>query len=96
MTEKGGAFGGVATYEKADAASINALARGEATPYQQVRALKFIVEVLCATYDQSYIPGNPLDTAFREGRRFVGLQVVKHTKLSLENVRDGRSSPSST
>jgi hypothetical protein len=63
-------------WEPADAQAIQAVVRGDATDYQQQRAMSFIVNKLCHTYDLSYRPV-PQDTAFAEGRRFVGLQLVK-------------------
>lgn len=72
-----------ASYEIADAGALQALARGECEPHQQQRALKFIVESLCGTYDLSYRPSGDRDTAFAEGKRHVGLQIVKLTKLKL-------------
>ena len=78
-------FSGIDNYLPADTGAIRAMAVGEATPDQQSRALKFIVETLCATYDLSYRETDR-DTAFVEGRRFVGTQIVKHTRLDLERV----------
>lgn len=72
----------------ADAAAIRALARGDATPEQQTRALTFIVEALCGTYDLSFRPNSERDTCFAEGRRFVGLQVVKLTKINPEVYKE--------
>lgn len=68
-----------------DAAAIQALQRGEATPDQQRRALTFIVNALAGTYDGSFRPGPDGDrvTAFAEGKRSVGLQIVKLANLSL-------------
>ncbi len=77
-------------YELADVGAIQALAKGQASEYQQVRALKWIVDVACATYDQSYRPGGEdgrRDSDFAEGRRFVGNQIVKLTKINPELLR---------
>jgi hypothetical protein len=87
-----------AQYTDADVRAIQALDRGEALPDQQVRALEYLVEELCKTYDLSYRPSGDRDTAFAEGRRFVGLQIVKITKLKLEALKEkdhGRRSTSS-
>ena len=70
-------------YDKADANAIKGLAAGTANPEQQQRALKWILENACATYDLSYHPTSDRDTAFAEGRRFVGLQIVKMLKINL-------------
>lgn len=69
--------------EPADFYAIQALANGNANDGQQQRAIAFIVNVLCGTYDLSYRPGElagERDTAFAEGRRFVGLQLVRLMK----------------
>jgi hypothetical protein len=73
-------------WETADAGALQALARGEALPHQQQRALDFIIKSLAGTYDMSYRPESDRDTSFAEGRRFVGLQVVKLLNLKLENL----------
>jgi len=81
-------------YEDADIGAFKSLVLGEATEEQQRRALKFIVEEICKTYDLSYRPDSERDSAFAEGKRFVGLQIVKLTKLNLSAMRktDGRRS----
>jgi hypothetical protein len=70
-------------WELPDAAAIQALSRGDAGPDQQQRALRFIIEKLAGTYDMSYRSGKADDTAFAEGKRHVGLQIVKLIHLSL-------------
>lgn len=67
----------LAPWEPADASAMQALERGEATPEQQKRALSWIINVGAATYNQSFVPGQQDASAFAEGRRFVGLQLVK-------------------
>lgn len=77
-------------YELADAGAIQALHRGEATPEQQQRALKWIIEHACKTYDMPYRPGGDdgrRDTDFALGRQFVGQQIVKLLKLNLAMMR---------
>ena len=75
-----------APYEEADVYAIKALAAGVANEGQQQRALGWIVNTLCGTYDLSFRDGDNADrnTAFAEGKRFVGLQLVKLTKLVLK------------
>lgn len=75
-------------WEKADAAAIQALMRGDAPPHLQQRALKYIIEQLCGTYDLSFRPVSERDTCFAEGKRFVGLQLVKCTHLNLAAFKD--------
>lgn len=70
-------------YEDSDVAAIQALANGEANEGQQQRALTWIIEELCKTYDLSYRPKSQRDTDFAEGKRYVGTQLVTMTKLKL-------------
>lgn len=77
-------------YDDADAAALQALARGTANADQQKRALAWVIERAAATYEMTYRPGGPdgdRDTAFAEGRRFVGNQVVKMVKLKIGQLR---------
>lgn len=74
-------------WELADAGALQALERGDADEHAQRRALKFIVETVCATYDMSYRPDSPSDTAFAEGKRYVGLQIVKCIRMNLSKLR---------
>ena len=75
------------SYTNRDAGCIQALARGEADADQQRHALKYIVETLCACYDASFRPESDRATAFAEGRRFVGLQLVKLTKVNIAALK---------
>lgn len=77
-------------WEPADIAAIQALQRGDASPDQQRRALDYIV-TLAGTYDLSYRPDSDRDTTFAEGKRFVGLQIVKALKLNLAAIRQAKS-----
>jgi hypothetical protein len=76
-------------WELADAGALQAMARGEADAAAQQRALKWIVEAACGTYDLSFrpAPDGERATSFAEGRRFVGLEIVKLTKLNLASFR---------
>jgi len=79
-----------AGYEDADAEAWQALARGAARPDQQKRALAWLIEKAAGTYDLSFRPGaqeGERDTVFAEGRRFVGLQIVKLLKLKIGQLR---------
>ena len=75
-----------ARYELADAAAIRALMDGTASPEQQKRALKWVVETAAGAYDFHYYPSDR-DTAFALGRAFVGQQVVKMTKINVGALR---------
>lgn len=62
---------------------------GTASADQQRRALKYIIEVLCGTYDMSYQPGDGdgrRDSDFAEGKRFVGNQIVKFVNMNLASL----------
>ena len=75
--------------EMADTVAIQALASGNADADQQRRALSWIIHNACAAYDQSYRPGVDGDrnTAFAEGRRFVGLAIIKETRINVAGLR---------
>lgn len=75
-------------WEVADAGALQALVRGDASEHQQQRAIDYIIRKLAGTYDLSYRPDSDRDTAFAEGRRFVGLQIVKLLNLKLENLKN--------
>lgn len=70
-------------WDVADAAAIQALEKGAATPEQQQRALAFIINKACRTYEPSYSPVREHDTSFAEGRRFAGLQIVKLLRVNV-------------
>lgn len=70
----------------ARAYALQALMMGEATSEQQVLAIKCLVEDLADTYQMSYSPDSDRDTAFAEGRRYVGLQIVKLQGVNLSEV----------
>ncbi len=78
-------------WEIEDAGAIQALLRGEAQAHQQQRALAYIIETLCGTYDMSFRPTSERDTCFAEGKRFVGNQLVKLTKINLSKVTGKQS-----
>ena len=74
-------------YDLPTAAAIQALTQGNASPEQQMSALNWIVNQAAATYGQSFQLEGDRETAFAEGRRYVGNQIVKLTKLSLNALR---------
>jgi hypothetical protein len=67
---------------------IQALNRGDATPDMQRDVLKFIIESVAGTYDMSFRPESERDTCFAEGRRFVGLQIIKFLSLIPDRIKD--------
>jgi hypothetical protein len=68
-------------WDVADAAALQALAKGQATELQQQRALNWIIYQATATYDLEYRPDSR-DHAFASGRRFAGLEIVKLLKIN--------------
>lgn len=80
------------SYEKAHVYALKALQDGRAEPHQQQMALTWIVNMAARTYDLSYRPDSERDSAFAEGRRFVGLEIVKLLNLdprAIKEVSDG-------
>lgn len=74
-------------WEKADAAALQALERGEANSDQQKRALSWIINNACMTYDFCDKPDNERLSAIFDGRRFAGIQIVKLIKINLSLMK---------
>ena len=81
MTLKANPFA-PASYGDGDIAAIKAVAAGNASPGQQQTALRWIIEGAAMTYQETFVPGQPDLSHFLAGRRSVGLQIVKLTKLT--------------
>lgn len=73
-------------YVLADIYAIKGVAAGTANAEQMQRALQWIVESAAQTYHTSF-NSNPYEAAFNEGRRFVGLEIVKFLKLNPEALK---------
>lgn len=73
-------------YEVADIQAFQALQRGDCPPHLQKRALDWLIQKAAGTYDLSFSPGDDRLTSFAEGRRFVGLQVVKMLALDANKM----------
>ena len=68
---------------KADVIALQHVAAGKGSELHQKRVIDLLINKLAATYDLSFRPeehGGERATAFAEGKRFVGLQVVKLLK----------------
>lgn len=76
---------------EAEQQSIKALSRGDATPHQQNMALKVIVNKLCRADDLLYIPNSFDETAFLQGRGFVGQRIMKIIKQPLNSMNEDSS-----
>lgn len=75
-------------FQKADCTALIALAAGSANEFQQRRILDLIVNRLAETYGLSYRPGDDRATCFAEGKRFVGLQIVKLLNSNPDKFKD--------
>jgi hypothetical protein len=69
-------------FDPADAYALKALQTGTANESQQKRALDWIIHRAAWTYNDTYSPFSERDSTFAQGRRFVGLQIVKLLNLS--------------
>lgn len=75
-------------YDEATAFAFKALASGTANDGQQKAVVDYILAVSGA-YDLSYRPdamGGDRATAFAEGKRFVGLQLIKMMNLPVGRI----------
>ena len=67
------------------ARAVQAVARGNASSREQQMAMDWIVTQAAGAYELSFRSdgdGGDRETTFAEGRRFVGLQIVKLVNLS--------------
>jgi hypothetical protein len=78
----------VRTLTRSEHAAVKACFAGEATAHQQLTAMAIIVKDFAGVHDQSYIPGSDRDTAFKEGRRFVGQQILKYNTLPVSQSNE--------
>jgi hypothetical protein len=69
-------------FDRSDAMAMKAVATGTANESQQKQAIEYIVGTLAITYDETYWADSERNSAFAQGRRFVGLQIVKMVNLS--------------
>lgn len=89
-----------APYDKAILMAIRACIAGNANEGQQKLAMDWIITKASNLYDMSYRPddnGGARATEFHEGRRFVGSQIVKMTRVetlqALENTGRTKRKP---
>jgi len=71
-------------YGKAELNAMYAWSIGAATEAQQLLAFSHVVGGLCRYHDVSFRPGEDgrRDTDFAEGRRFVGAEILKMTRVN--------------
>lgn len=89
-----------APYDKTVLMAVRACMAGTASEGQQKLAMDWIITMASNLYDMSYrddADGGELATAFHEGRRFVGNQIVKmlrpETLDALDKAAAGGSKP---
>lgn len=73
--------------DKADVIAFQQVAAGVGDERHQKRVIDWMINHGCDTYGLSFRPeeaGGERATAFAEGKRFVGLQLVKLLKLNPE------------
>ena len=68
--------------------ALRAMYAGTATEHQQRLALKVIIHKFSRAQDALYIPGSFDQTAFLNGRAFVGQQLLKFLNLPVGNITD--------
>lgn len=73
--------------EVSEAAAIIAVAKGEASPDQQVLAFRTIAEKISNMYDFHYYPKSTRDTDFALGKAQVGQLMVGIVKSGTEPFR---------
>ena len=78
-------------YNKEVMRAVQALATGTAGPGDQQKALNWIIETACLTYDEPFRPCSPDVINYMLGRRSIGLAIVKLLKLKPERVFNDRS-----
>jgi len=69
-------------------AAIKAFANGMATEGQQKLAYEWIVKAAANIGGQSFRSGDSHATAFMEGRRFVGSQMLALQAIDIEKLKD--------
>jgi len=70
-----------------DSYAIQALFRGEASPEQQVRAMKCLIHELCGTYNMTFDPDNGKWQDFNEGKRHIGRTLVNISTINVGIIK---------
>lgn len=75
-------------WKKQTAVAFQALAAGVANEGQQKECLRFIVYEIANTYDMTFVPESDRLSAFAEGRRMVGNQIIKLINVKIGLLKD--------
>ena len=79
-----------APYDKDILMAIRACIAGKANEGQQQTAMDWIIQQASNYYDLSYRKNDSHATAFAEGRRFVGAQIVKMLRAETLKAVEGK------
>lgn len=84
-----------ADYDVHVIATVKAMVAGVATESQQKRFMEWIIQDVARVHDLSMFTGPDGErlTSFAEGRRFVGLQVIKMLNPETLKALDAREAP---
>ncbi len=76
--------------ELPDIYALKALVRGEATTDQQLRVVDWLLNVATSYYELSFRrgEGGERESAFEEGRRYVGWSIVKIANMAMTQRRE--------
>ena len=78
-------------FDMADVSAVKGVAAGTASPEQQIRAMQYILVVLCAVDDMTFRPGGEdgrRASDFAEGQRFVGTQIKRLIHGRMDDLMD--------
>lgn len=86
----------VTDIEDADVFALKALAKGNASSGQQIRALDFIRGKICEGRRLSFMPGGEdgrRATDFAEGKRFVDIQIQRFLNMEAQSFNSRGAPP---
>lgn len=69
--------------------AMKAMKEGKASGPQQQMVMQALLSVT-GYHDMSYRPDNTHDTAFAEGKRFVGSQILKMVNMSNDAIEEAK------
>ena len=72
--------------------ALKQLYKGEADAYQQRLALSAIVNNLCRSHDNCFIPGAADESNFIAGRAFVGQKILLHLNVAVGKLKQEEDS----
>lgn len=77
-------------HDIADVAAVQAWAEGRATEEQQIRSYRWVLEVACMTYDETFHPTSERLSILMQGRRFVGSRLRSLRSLNVPALREAK------